>query len=103
MINKYVMFTLSFLALICASATAGDLKDYWRNNPLTTKNSNEWKKKPYVSSTSDSWRNSSLNARKFESKLGWEKIKSQKSPTYWRNSALLTKPVALKKLEKPVG
>jgi hypothetical protein len=46
MINKYVIFTLSFLALICASATAGNWKDNWRNSPLTTKNLNEWRKKP---------------------------------------------------------
>ena len=96
MINKYVIFTLSFLSLICTSATAGDWKDNWRNSPLTTKNSNEWRKKPYGSRTSDSWRNSSLSARKFESKLRWEKVKSQKSSTYWRNSALLAKPVASK-------
>jgi hypothetical protein len=94
MLNKKAILVLSSLALICTSAYAQDWKDDWRNSPLTTKNSNEWRKKPYVSKTSDRWRSSPLSARQSESKLRWNKIKWQKSPTYWRNSAYIKKPLS---------
>ena len=96
MIIKSTIIALSSLAFVYVSAYAQEWKDNWRNSPLTTKNSNEWRKKPYGSKTSDRWRNSPLSARQSESKLRWDKIKWQKSPTYWRNSPYIKKPVASK-------
>jgi hypothetical protein len=93
MINKSTIIALSSLALIYTSASAQVWKDNWRNNPLTTKNSNEWRKKPYSGMPSDSWRNSPLSARQSESKLRWDKGKWQKSSMNWRNSPYIKKPV----------
>jgi hypothetical protein len=93
MINKSAIIVLSSLALICTSVYAQDWKDNWRNSPLTTKNSNECRKKPYISKTSDSWRNSPLSARQSESKLRWNKGKWKKSSMNWRNSLYLKRPV----------
>ncbi|MGD9235564.1 MAG: hypothetical protein PVF09_02750 [Desulfobacterales bacterium] len=96
MIGKSAIIALSSLTFFCTSAYAQDWKDNWRNSPLITKNSNEWRKKSYVSKTSDKWRNSPLSARQSESKLRWDKHKWQKSPMYWRNSAYLKKPLSPK-------
>jgi len=94
MINKStIIVTLSSLALICTSAYAQGWKDNWRNSPLISKNSNEWRQKPYTGMQSDTWRNSPLSARQSESKLRWKKDKWQKSPTYWRNSPYIKRPI----------
>jgi hypothetical protein len=96
MIIKSTILALIFLTLFCTSAYAQDWKDNWRNSPLTTKNSNEWRKKPYTSKTSDRWRISLVSTRQSESKLRWDKVKWQKSPTYWRNSAYQKRPLSPK-------
>jgi hypothetical protein len=87
MINKSVVMVFCSIALIFTSAHALDLKDGWSIGPLTTKNSNEWRKRPYISKISDSWRNSPLSARQFESKLRWDRDSWQKSPINWMNSS----------------
>jgi hypothetical protein len=50
-LNKKIILALSSLALICTSAYAGDpsiWKDRWRDSPLTSKTSNEWRKKKFA-------------------------------------------------------
>ena len=93
MIKKSTIIALSFVALICTSANAQGWKDDWRNSPLISKNSNEWRQKPYTGMPSDTWRNSPLSARQSQSKLRWNKDKWQKSPSYWRNSPYIKKPI----------
>ncbi len=68
MINKSaIIIALSSLALICTTEYARGWKDNWINSPLS--------------------------ARQSESKLRWNKDKWQKSPTYWRNSPYIKKPI----------
>jgi hypothetical protein len=93
MIKKSTIIALSFVALICTSANAQGWKDDWRNSPLISKNSTEWRQKPYTGMPSDTWRNSPLSARQSQSKLRWNKDKWQKSPSYWRNSPYIKKPI----------
>jgi len=94
MIKKSIIIALSAVALICTSIYAQGWKDGWRNNPLTSKTSNEWRHKPYTTKPSDSWRSSPFSARQSESKLRWNKDKWQKSPSYWRNNPYVERPIA---------
>jgi hypothetical protein len=98
MINKSTIVAMIFLALICTSVHAQEVKkrnwqDSWRSNPNASKTSNEWRKKPYVGKTSDSWRNSPLSTKQSQSKLRWDKSGYEKSTMNWRNNPSVKKPV----------
>jgi len=68
MIKKSAIIALSSLALFCTSAYGQG----WKNN----------------------WRRSQLSANQSESKLGWNRGKWHKSPSYWRNKPYVGRPMA---------